>query len=137
MKKLLLFDVDNTLTISRGKITGEMKCLLEKLKEKTPPMLGKKHSPKTIEKMKGDPRRKNSGEKNGMYGRTQSDEFKKNMSLKMSENNPMKGKTHSPEAKEKMRQAALNRYKNKTLFQLDSLTSVNTDSNLSSQTQEP
>ena len=32
MKKLLLFDVDNTLTISRGKITGEMKCLLEKLK---------------------------------------------------------------------------------------------------------
>ena len=37
------------------------------------------------------------------------------MSLKMSENNPMKGKTHSPEAKEKMRQAALNRYRNRTL----------------------
>ena len=86
---------------------------IEKLKEKTPPMLGKKHSPETIEKMKGDPRRKNSGERNGMYGKIQSDEFKKNMSLKMSENNPMKGKSHSPEAKEKMRQAALKRWSNK------------------------
>lgn len=84
---------------------------IKKLKEKTPPMLGKKHSEKTIEKMKGDPRRKNSGEKNGMYGKTQSDEFKKNMRLRMIENNPMKGKTHSPETREKMRQAALNRNK--------------------------
>lgn len=86
---------------------------IEKLKEKTPPMLGRKHSPETIEKMKGDPRRKNSGEKNGMYGKTQSDEFKKTMSLKMSEKNPMKGKSHSSEAKEKMRQAALKRWSNK------------------------
>ncbi len=109
---------------------------IEKLKEKTPPMLGKKHSQETIEKMKGDPRRKNSGEKNGMYGKTQSDEFKKNMSLKMSENNPMKGKTHSPETKEKIRQAALNRHRNKALSQLDSLTSESIDSNVSSQAQD-
>lgn len=86
---------------------------IKKLKEKPPPMLGKKHSPETIEKMKDDPRRKNSGEKNGMYGKTQSEEFKKNMSLRMRENNPMKGKSHSPEAKEKMRQAALKRWSNK------------------------
>jgi NUMOD3 motif len=43
--------------------------------------------------MKGDPRRKNSGEKNGMYG-----------------------KKHSPETREKMKQAALNRNKNKKIF---------------------
>ena len=109
---------------------------IEKLKEKTPPMLGRKHSPETIEKMKGDPRRKNSGEKNGMYGKTQSQEFKKTMSLKMSENNPMMGKTHSPETREKIRQAALNRSKKKTLSQLDTLTFADIDSNVSSQAQD-
>lgn len=34
MKDLLLFDVDNTLTISRGKITNEMKEMLYDLKDK-------------------------------------------------------------------------------------------------------
>lgn len=86
---------------------------IKKLKEKTPPMLGKKHSQETINKMKDDPRRKNFGEKNGMYGKKHSDEYKENMRMRMSKNNPMKGKTHSPEAKEKMRQSALRRWDNK------------------------
>ena len=84
---------------------------IEKLKEKTPPMLGKKHSQETIDKMKGDLRRKNSGEKNGMYGKTHTEEYKKKMSEIMSNNNPMKGKKHSPETIEKIRQAALKRNK--------------------------
>jgi group I intron endonuclease len=84
---------------------------IEKLKEKTPPMLGKKHSQETIDKMKGDLRRKNSGEKNGMYGKTHTEEHKKKMSEIMSNNNPMKGKKHSPETIEKIRQAALKRNK--------------------------
>ena len=97
---------------------------------------GWKHSPETIEKMKGDPRRKNSGERNGMYGKTHSDEFKENVRLRMKENNPMQGKTHSPETREKIRQAALNRNKKKTLSQLDSLTFVNIDTNVSQQAQD-
>jgi hypothetical protein len=48
----------------------------------------------------------------------------------------MKGKTHSPETREKIRQAALNRGKNRTLSQLDSLTSGDIDSNVSSQAQD-
>lgn len=84
---------------------------IQKLKEKTPPMLGKKHSQETIDKMKGDLRRKNSGEKNGMYGKNHTEEHKKKMSEIMSQNNPMKGKKHSPETIEKIRQAALKRNK--------------------------
>jgi group I intron endonuclease len=82
---------------------------IQKLKEKTPPMLGKKHSEESKTKMRESQKGLQVGEKNGMYGKTHSEEFKKNMSLRMSENNPMKGKTHSPEARDKIKKNAIGR----------------------------
>lgn len=106
----------NCLNISPG--GGGMTCnsgwkhspeTIQKLKEKTPPMLGKQHSEETKRKISESQKGLQVGEKNGMYGKKQSEEFKKYMSLLMSENNPMKGKTHSPEAREKIKKNAIGR----------------------------
>lgn len=75
---------------------------IQKLKEKAPPMLGKKHSEETKRKISESQKGLQVGDKNGMYGKTHSEEFKKNMSLRMSENNPMKGKTHTEDSRSKI-----------------------------------
>jgi group I intron endonuclease len=75
---------------------------IQKLKEKTPPMLGKIHSEETKRKISESQKGLQVGEKNGMYGKTQSEEWKKERSIKMMQNNPMKGKTHTEEARNKI-----------------------------------
>ena len=75
---------------------------IQKLKEKEPPMLGKKHSEETKRRISESQKGLQIGEKNGMYGKKQSEEFKKNMSLRMNIDNPMKGKTHTEEARNKI-----------------------------------
>lgn len=68
---------------------------------------GKKHTQETLEKMSIA----NSGENNGFYGKTHSEETKQKMSEKakihsIGENNGMYGKTHSQETKDKISEKA-------------------------------
>ena len=104
-----IFNDPDCLNVSPG--GGGMTCnsgwkhsaeTIQKLKEKEPPMLGKKHSEETKRRISESQKGLQVGEKNGMYGKNQSEEFKKNMSLRMNSDNPMKGKTHTEEARNKI-----------------------------------
>lgn len=99
----------NCLNISSG--GGGMTCnygwkhspeTIQKLKEKTPPMLGKKHSEETKKKISESQKGLQVGEKNGMCGKTHSEEWKRERSIQMLQNNPMKGKTHTEDARNKI-----------------------------------
>jgi len=64
------------------------------------------HNPNTLLKGTGIINERVRGEKNGMYGKTHSDEYKKNLSENMKgEKNPFYGKFHTDDVKEKISKA--------------------------------
>ena len=86
----------------KQKIREGMKRAFQEGRNK-PPMLGKKHTPEAIQKMKqAHQRRRELGLPGANKGRKFSDEWIKHLSeATKGKNNPMYGRKHSKEAREK------------------------------------
>jgi len=80
----------------------------EKIREKI-----SKSYKETISKMTPEERREKygkSGERNGMYGKTHTDEVKKNNSIAKTGNTNFKGRNHTEETKQKLSESRKNKY---------------------------